>query len=74
MAAAEQAGLLEGARKAIGARIPQPLIEAAKARTGLASTTDVVEYALAKLALEDDFGPKLVARKGRVPQDLDLEL
>ena len=71
-AAATEAGLLTGVRGAIGARVPKPLIDAAKARTGLTSTTEVVEYALAKLALEDDFGAKLVARKGRIPKDLDL--
>jgi len=73
VAAATDAGLLGGGRHAIGARVPQPLIDAVRARTGLTSTTEIVEYALAKLALEDDFGAKLVARKGRVPEDLDLE-
>ena len=28
---------------------------------------------LAKVALEDNFGPKILARKGRVSKDLDLE-
>lgn len=74
MASAEEAGLLEGVRSPIGARVPRPLLDAAREKTGLTSTTDIVEYALAKLALEDDFGAKLVARKGRVPKDLDLEL
>ena len=36
--------------------------------------TDLVEYALAKVALEDDFGAKLVARKGSIRRDLDLGL
>jgi hypothetical protein len=72
--AAKQAGLLQGVRSAIGARVPQPLIDAAKAKTGLESTTDIVEYALAKVALEDNFGAKLVARKGRVAKGLDLDL
>jgi hypothetical protein len=74
VAAAAEAGLLSGGRSAVGARLPQPLIEAAKARTGLTSTTEVVEYALAKVALEDDFGAKLVARKGRIPADLALDV
>ena len=73
IAAATEAGLLSGVRGSIGARVPRSLIEAAKARTGLTSTTEVVEYALAKVALEDDFGPKLLALKGTVPKDLDLE-
>jgi len=72
-AVAEEAGLLKGERGAIGARVPRSLIEAAKARSGLTSTTAVVEYALAKVALEDDYGAKLVSLKGTVPRDLDLE-
>lgn len=74
VAAAHGAGLLTGARTSIGARIPQPLVEAARKSTGLASMTELVEYALAKVALEDDFGAKLLARKGQVAKDLDLEL
>lgn len=73
VAAAEEAGLLTGAKDNIGARVPKPLLNAAKAKSGLSGTTEVVEYALARLALEDDFGAKLVARKGRIPADLDLE-
>lgn len=74
VAAAQAAGLFQGARNSIGARVPSQLIEAAKAKAGLQSTTEIVEYALAKVALEDDFGAKLVARKGRVRKDLNLEL
>jgi len=37
------------------------------------SDTELLEYALARVALEDDFGLKLIARQGRVPRDLDLE-
>jgi hypothetical protein len=73
VAAAEKAGLLAGERSSIGARLPKRLLEAAKQKSGLERTTDIVEYALAKLALEDDFGEKILARKGRVSRDLDLE-
>jgi hypothetical protein len=73
-AAAARAGLLEGVRASIGARIPPALLEAAKKSSGLSSTTDVIEHALAKLALEDEFGSVLLARRGRAPRDLDLEL
>jgi hypothetical protein len=45
----------------------------AKTRSGIKSDTDLPEYALARLALEDDFGHKLIERKGRVPPDIDLE-
>jgi len=74
VAAAKEAGLLCGENSHVGARVPHHLVEEAKARTGIASTTDLVEYALAKLALEDDFGAKLVARKGSIASDLDLGL
>jgi len=77
--AAREAGLLRGGNSHVGARVPQSLLDEAKARSGIASTTDLVEYALAKVALEDDFGAKLVARKGAIAAgdlngDLDLEL
>ena len=73
VAAAQDAGLLVGANRQVGARVPSNLLEAAKAKSGIVSTTDLVEYALAKVALEDDFGAKLVVRKGSIPKDLDLE-
>jgi hypothetical protein len=39
----------------------------------LSSDTEIIELALAKLALEDDFGAKLVDLKGSVARDIDLE-
>jgi len=74
VAAAKEAGLLSGESSHVGARIPQHLVDEAKARSGIVSTTDLVEYALAKVALEDDFGAKLVARKGSIPSDLEFDL
>jgi hypothetical protein len=67
------AGLLEGARGHIAGRIRKQLVKAAKARSGIKSDTDLLEYALARVALEDDFGQKLIEREGRVPRDLDLD-
>ena len=67
------AGLLNGARSRIAGRIRAQLVKAAKARSGIKSDTDLLEYALARVALEDDFGKKLIAREGRLPRDLDLE-
>lgn len=72
--AAKDAGLLSGENSALGARIPRALVARAKQRSGIRSTTDLVEYALAKVALEDDFGAKLVAQKGAIPQDIVIEL
>ena len=75
LAQAKAAGLLGQAKNArITGRVSAALVAAAKKRTGIASDTDVIEVALATLALEDDFGAKLVRRKGSLPKDLDLEL
>jgi hypothetical protein len=69
----KKAGLLEGARARIAGRIRKQLVRAAKTRSGIKSDTDLLEYALARVALEDDFGQKLIAREGRGPQDIQLE-
>jgi hypothetical protein len=74
VAAAKAAGFLAGEKSALGARVPRQLLERAKEGAGISSTTDLVEYALAKVALEDNFGAKLVARKGTIPSDIDLDV
>jgi hypothetical protein len=71
--AAEEAGWLQGGRDRVGARIHSRLLAAAKARSGLTSDTDLIEYALARVALEDDFGAKLLELTGSIPADIDLE-
>ena len=70
---AKDAGLFAGTTSRIAGRIRKPLLEAARARSGIKSDTELLEYALACVALEDDFGQKLLARRGRVPKDIDLE-
>ena len=71
---AKAAGLLGGAKSArVAGRVPAELVAAAKKSAGLSSDTDLIEVALAKLAMEDDFGAKLVRDKGALPQDIDLE-
>jgi hypothetical protein len=54
-------------------RIRKPLVDAAKAPSGIKSDTELLEYALTPVALKDDFGRKLITREGRVPRGLDLE-
>jgi hypothetical protein len=72
---ARAAGLLGAAKNArVAGRVSALLVAAAKKSSGLSSDTDVIEVALAKLALEDDFGVKLVRNKGSLPRDLDIEL
>jgi len=70
---ARQLGLLDGENGRIGGRVRRGLMAAAKEKSGIASDTELLEYALAKVALEDDFGAKLVRRKGRIAKDIDLE-
>jgi hypothetical protein len=70
---ARQLGLLNGESSRIGARIRRDLVAAAKATSGIASDTELLEYALAAVALEDDFGTKLLRREGCIPKDIDLE-
>lgn len=64
---AREHGLLTAKDRQLGGRFPSDLVERAKQVTGIASDTELLTYALAKVALEDDFGQRLVARRGRVP-------
>ena len=73
LATAHEAGLFAGANGRIAGRVRKQLIEAAKARSGIKSDTELLEYALARVALEDDFAAKLLALEGSVPRDIDLE-
>ncbi|MCL2713378.1 MAG: hypothetical protein FWD68_01965 [Alphaproteobacteria bacterium] len=74
METVRQLGLLRGESSRIGARVRRGLVEAAKKTSGIDSDTELIEYALAKVVLEDDFGLRLVRRKGHIPQEIDLEL
>ena len=70
---AKAAGLIGGEKtERIAGRVARELLQAAKARSGLQSDTQLIEYALSKVVLEDDFGKKLLARKGSVPADVEL--
>jgi hypothetical protein len=74
MEQARAVGLVGGAKdRRIAGRVSGSLLAAAKKRAGTSSDSGVIEVALATLALEDDFGAKLVRRKGSIPRDIDLE-
>jgi hypothetical protein len=73
IAAAKEAGLLSGTKGWVAGRISKQLVKAAKARSAITSDTELLEYALARVELEDDFGQNLIARKGHVPRDIDIE-
>ena len=72
---ARAAGLLGDAKDArVAGRVSSELVAAAKKSAGLSSDTDVIEIALARLALEDDFGARLVRNKGSVPREFNIEI
>ena len=70
---ARAVGLLGTAKNTrLSGRVPSELIDAAKKRAHVTSDTELLELALSQLALEDDFGARLVGRKGSLPADIDL--
>src|SRR5215469_17810369 len=74
MTIAEQEGLLSGERtQVIRGRMPRALVARAKNRTGIASDTDLIEIALANIAVADDYTDWLLSQRGTVPGGVDLE-
>lgn len=74
LAIAEERGLLRGARtRVVRGRLPEALVSKAKTRSGIKSDTDLLEAALANLAVGDDYPEWLLSRRGTVNQDIDLE-
>jgi hypothetical protein len=72
---ARAVGLLGEAKNTrLSGRVPTGLIEAAKKRAHVSSDTELLELALSRLALEDDFGARLVRRKASIPADIDLAI
>lgn len=72
MQAAENSGLLGEKSARIGGRISPALIARAKQRTGIKTDTDLIEFALANVALEDDFAETLRKVAGSVDPSLKL--
>lgn len=75
IAAAKAAGLIPQIDKdaKVSGRVRRTLLEAAKQRAGLTSETALLEYALAKVALEDDFGDRFSRWRGSVRRDGEIE-
>jgi len=70
---AHLAGLMAGKKeKRVSGRAHEQLFRAAAERSGL-DGSELIEYALAKVALEDDFADKLLGMTGAVSRDIDLE-
>src|SRR3954454_24286762 len=72
---AREVGLVGEEKDArIGGRVSRRLLDTAKKRASVQSDTELIEYALARVALEEDFGERLFRREGRVSKDIDFGL
>jgi hypothetical protein len=58
----------------VSARMSEALLAEAKRRTGITSDSELLEVALAGLAVGADFGEWLLAQRGRLPRDFQLAL
>jgi hypothetical protein len=71
---AGQQGLLGGGRTlTVRGRMPSLLVEQAKKKTGIQSDSKLIEAALANIVVADEYGDWLLAQRGTVSKDLDLE-
>ncbi len=71
---AGQQGLLSGGRTlTVRGRMPSLLVEQAKKKTGIQSDSKLIEAALANIVVADDYADWLLAQRGTVSKDLDLE-
>jgi hypothetical protein len=62
-----------GVSRKVSARLDQGLVDAARAKMGPATDTELLTAALAIMAGDDEFGAWLVTRGDRLPQDFQLE-
>jgi hypothetical protein len=70
---AKEQGLLAGPRtRIIRGRMPAELVDQAKANTGIASDSKLIEAALAHLAVEDNYWKWFTTQRGTVDPKLDL--
>jgi len=71
---AEREGLLDGGRtQVVRGRMPEALVSVAKRRTGIQSDTDLIEVALANIAVGDDYADWLLSQRGTIDPEVDLE-
>ena len=74
MLIAQEEGLLRGERtQVVRGRMPEALVARAKRRTGIDSDTDLIEVALANIAVADDYADWLLSRRGAVDPEAGLE-
>jgi hypothetical protein len=72
MQAARQSGLLGEKEGRIGGRVSPLLVEQAKRQTGIHTDTDLIEFALATVALEDQFAKTFIESRGKIDPELKL--
>jgi hypothetical protein len=71
---ARQSGLLHGARtEVVRGRMPKALVQKAKATSGARSDTELIEMALANLAVADQYPDWLLSQQGTIGKEVDLE-
>jgi hypothetical protein len=71
---AQREGLLSGGRtQIVRGRMPEALVAQAKKRTGIKSDTDLIEVALANIAVGDDYAEWLLSQRGTIDPEVDLE-
>jgi hypothetical protein len=74
LAMAGQEGLLHGGRtKIVRGRMPEALVAEAKKRSGIKSDTDLIQLALANIAMSDNYGEWLLSQRGTIDPEIDLE-
>jgi hypothetical protein len=72
MKAAKRAGLLSRKSGRIAGRVSPALLKQAKKQTGIEGDTDLIAFALASVALDDNFGDAFKKSRGKIPADLKL--
>jgi hypothetical protein len=70
--AAERSGLLRGKSGRIGGRVSPALVRQAKRQTGIVTDSDLIEFALASVALVDNFAESFKESRGKVDPALKL--
>jgi hypothetical protein len=71
---AQERGLLSGSRThVIRGRMPVGLVEQAKLKSGIFSDSKLLEAALANLAVSDEYAQWLLAQRGTIAPELNLE-
>jgi hypothetical protein len=72
MKAAKRSGLMNEKSSRIAGRVSPALVEQAKLRTGIETDTDLIAFALANIALEDNFAEAFKDVRGKADAGLRL--